>query len=338
MELALYCPVIGYYEKEEDTLGHTGDYYTSVSVGPLFGELLARQFAQWLKDVSGPVQLVEGGAHRAQLAHDVLRWFRSNRPELFARLEYLLVEPSARRREWQRRTLAEFPQRVRWVEVLPGQSDVFAIIFSNELFDSMPVHRLGWDAEQRAWFEWAVTIQDGHFAWTRTQPDEQLVELAREQVDSSGAFPEWLPAGFIFDVCPEAEKWWGDAAGALSRGKLLTFDYGLSSNELLMPERRAGTLRAYYRHRVSDDLLANPGEQDITAHVNFGALESEGKAAGLITELFTTQARFLTSIAAGLWKNEGCENWTPEQTRQFQTLTHPEHLGEKFRVLIQARA
>src|SRR5262249_43589657 len=92
MESALYCPVYGYYEKEEDTIGRGGDYYTSVSVGALFGELLAHQFAEWLMNLqtsteTGSLRLIEAGAHHGHLARDILRWLRAHRPALFAALQ-----------------------------------------------------------------------------------------------------------------------------------------------------------------------------------------------------------------------------------------------------------
>ena len=154
------------------------------------------------------------------------------------------------------------------------------IIFANELLDAFPVHRLGWDAKAGAWFEWGVTLQEGRFAWKRL--DSDTTHLTRQPTLATLA-PELaavLPEGFTVDVCPAAEAWWRSAAGVLGAGKLLTFDYGLTSEELLTPERRHGTLRAYHRHHLSADVLARPGEQDLTAHVNFSGIEAAGEAAG----------------------------------------------------------
>ncbi|MGH7973734.1 MAG: SAM-dependent methyltransferase, partial [Limisphaerales bacterium] len=122
MELALYCPIYGYYEKEGDTVGRRGDYYTSVSVGSFFGQLLAFQFARWLEALPAPNQpqgqgilhLVEAGAHRGELARDILRWFQEHRPRLYDRTAYWIVERSARRRQGQRTFLAEFAGDVHW--------------------------------------------------------------------------------------------------------------------------------------------------------------------------------------------------------------------------------
>ena len=124
----------------------------------------------------------------------------------------------------------------------------------------------------------------------------------------------------------------------LEYGRLVTIDYGLTADEFLVPERMQGTARAYSHHQASRDVLADPGEQDITAHVNFTAIQTAGQLAGLRTDAFMTQAQFLTGIAGRVWKSGASFGaWTPERTRQFQTLTHPEHLGQSFRVLVQSR-
>jgi SAM-dependent MidA family methyltransferase len=348
MELALYCPVYGYYEREQDTPGRAGDYYTSVSVGSLFGELLALQFAEWLEAIlrledpaprsgapGGRVGLIEGGAHDGQLALDVLGFLRQRRPELLARAEYWIVEPSPRRRAWQERRLAEFGPKVRWVTQL-GElpRGLRGVLFSNELLDAMPVHRFAWDARERHWLEWGVSLEGERFVWAKMLKSP-LAPLM------SGQWEHLLPAlpdGFILDTAPAAEAWWREAAKVLDQGRWLTIDYGLSAGELFAPERREGTLRAYTRHAQSADVLACPGAQDLTAHQNFSALQAAGQAAGLETETFTTQEKFLTRIAARVWEGKAAfGEWTSARTRQFRTLTHPELLGRAFRVLVQRR-
>jgi SAM-dependent MidA family methyltransferase len=119
---------------------------------------------------------------------------------------------------------------------------------------------------------------------------------------------------------------------------LLTLDYGLTEDELLSPQRMGGTLRAYQRHHLAEDVLADPGEQDITAHVNFSGLRTIGEAAGLKTDALCSQEQFLTRIAAPVLSHtSGFGPWTTQRTRQFQTLTHSNHLGRVFRVLVQSR-
>lgn len=411
MELALYCPVYGFYEAEGDKIGRGGDFYTSVSVGPLFGQLLAYQIARWRQACPGPQTILEAGAHRGDLARDILRWLRDFQPDLFARTLYLIVEPSPRRKSWQQATLREFAGQVQWATTLddlarsPGRAGspswppppppgtagspsqplppphtkalspaIRGVILSNELLDAMPVHRFAWDAAAQHWYEWGVTVDEKGFAWAPLAPAKPVpleppqpvpqnqppaerdwaAALLSALTDAAGRGEHclvpgeaWreaeqlfsvLPHGFVIEVCPAARRWWSQAAESLYHGHLVTFDYGCLARDLFVPERTNGTLRAFRRHTASSDLLINPGEQDLTAHVNFSEIQSAGEAAGLHTEAFTTQEQFLTKLAAHAWQDDAASpGQIQARTRQFHTLTHPQHLGRAFRVLIQRR-
>ena len=307
MELALYAPKTGYYEANKP-IGRSGDFFTSVSVGQVFGQLLAAQFEKW-----GERHLIEAGAHDGQLALDILQ----NLPQ--SRFSYTIVEPSEIREQLQRERLVGFD--VRWAKNLAELGDVEGVIFSNELLDAFPVQKFGWDAKACQWFEWGVDAEKDKFTW---------VKLATIRLET---FPEelleHLPDGFVFERSPQAENWWQAAARSLRRGKLVAFDYGFTFEELL--QRPHGTLRAYKDHRMVTDLLADPGEQDLTAHVNFSAIQQAGEQAGLKTEFFGNQGQFLTRILAEM----PVPNWTDKQRQQFMTLAHPGQLGSQFRVLVQ---
>jgi SAM-dependent MidA family methyltransferase len=337
MELALYCPKLGYYETKKDSVGRRGDFYTSASVGDLFGQLLAFQFAEWLdelKSKSSRLRIVEAGAHNGQLATDILAWLQSCRPSLFEELEYCIIEPSATRQKWQRETLKDFDGKLRWLSGFDSER-FDGIIFSNELLDAFPVHRLGWDAGQKKWFEWGVTSNAGQFTWAKIpQPGIKLPLLI---LNLPVSLLEVLPDGFTIEISPAAEEWWRAAAQSLNHGKLMTVDYGLTDDEMFSPSRKNGTLRAFFQHRFADDLLANPGEQDLTAHVNFSAVQRAGEEAGLKTSSFSSQAKFLTQIMEKTLKDKAFGEWTSARGRQFQTLTHPEHLGRAFQALVQSR-
>lgn len=343
MECALYCPEIGYYERAADPVGKRGDFFTSVSVGSLFGELLAVQFAGWLEDLGdGPVQLVEAGAHDGRLMFDILAGLQTARPDIFQRCECWIIEPSPRRQSWQRARLEKFAGRVRWwnsLDDLPP-SGIHGVLFSNELLDAFPVHVLRWDALEGRWREWGVGLIGGEFAWERMPADNASWqdELRLAGLEIPPALAKYLPDGFTVEVSPAASAWWRTAASLLRRGKLLTIDYGGTAEELLSPQRSQGTLRAYAHHHASEDILANPGEQDLTAHVNFTHLLATGEQAGLSSATLLSQAAFLTRIVEGtLGGAADFGDWTTARTRQFQTLTHPEHLGRSFRVLVQSR-
>lgn len=364
MELALYHPEHGYYERNRAAVGQRGDFYTSVSLGELFGQLLAFQFAEWLTELGtrnaergmadAPLQVVEAGAHDGQLAEDILLWLRKRRPDLMDRVEYWILDPSERRQEWQRGRLSMFGSRVRWFAnwgEVQQAGGVTGVIFANELLDAFPVHRLAWSAAEQRWFEWGVRSMGERFIWTRlpelhanvaalAQPSAALGNLNEALRESSWAsLAPVLPDGFILELAPFAELWWNIAAQSLRAGKLLTFDYGHTTGDAINPTKPAGTLRAYRDHQLVDDILAAPGTQDITAHVNFAAITHAGERAGLATVELTEQSRFLTRIAQRTMQQPAVfGEWTRERGRQFQTLAHPDHLGRSFSALLQERA
>ncbi|NBV23470.1 MAG: hypothetical protein EBS05_16315 [Proteobacteria bacterium] len=363
MELALYHPEYGYYESDRSVVGQRGDFYTSVSVGELFGQLLAYQFAAWLDECrkrnaeggppDAPLQIVEAGAHDGQLAEDILFWLKRRRPELLERVEYWILDPSERRQEWQRRRLSMFGSRVRWFAnwgEVQQAGGVTGIIFANELLDAFPVHRLAWIAAEQRWCEWGVRTMADRFLWTRLPELHANVAAladpaaALSNLDPSLRASAWtslapvLPDGFVLECAPFAELWWNIAAQSLRRGKLLTFDYGHTGGEIINPTKPHGTLRAYRDHHLVDDVLAMPGEQDITAHVNFAAITHAGERAGLATVELTEQSRYLTRIVQRTMQPPSVfGEWTRERGRQFQTLSHPDHLGRSFSVLVQER-
>jgi SAM-dependent MidA family methyltransferase len=337
MEIALYCPDFGYYETNRDIVGRSGDFYTSVSTGNLFGQMLAFQFAAWLDQIPNQknLRLIEAGAHDGRLARDIMEALQATHPGVFELVSYVILEPSPRRREWQQETLKAFGSKISWKRDFaelnagaktPSQS---GIIFSNELLDAFPIHRFIWNAKDRRWAELGVTVDGEGFKWiTISGSDPGIPPSPLDAV---------LPDNYIIESSPAAMAWWREAAASLESGKLLTIDYGMTDDEVFNPARLNGTLRAYFQHHVTDDVLARPGEQDLTAHINFSAIQKAGEATGLTTDAYLTQPQFLTRILSAVAPTPIMRTWGAPQTRQFQTLTHPEHLGRSFKVLIQSR-
>ena len=338
MELALYHPEFGYYERADLEIGRRGDFYTSVSVGPLFGELLGFQYCRWLGalNVNQPCQIVEAGAHDGQLAWDILQYLRKYQPAVFANLEYGIIEPSPIRNQRQQKLLREFGPRVRWYSEwrdIP-QKSVSGIIFANELLDAMPVHQFRWNSHRQEWLEFGVGFEKDQFIWTPLPPEksdatafELLPELPPDLV-------EILPDQFHFEVSPAAVGWWRQAALSLREGYLATVDYGLETEQLLTPERAGGTLRAYHNHQLVANPLLNPGDQDLTAHVNFTHLIKAGEQNGLRRLALNSQAQFLhEAVKQAMAQPALFPAWDSARARHLQTLTHPEHLGRAFKVL-----
>lgn len=335
MERALYEPGLGYYEHA--AIGRGGDFSTSVSTGPLFGELLARHACKaWqrhgLVDQPGPLHWIEAGAHDGQLALDFLSALHSLQPKLAPRVRYVLVEPSATRRAWQASRLGRFAANVEWTASIPAFD---GILFSNELLDAFPVERHAWDAVRARWWRLGVTERDGRLAGCR-------IDLDPAHDAFLGAIPpellQVLPDGHVVEHSPGAEAWWAAAANALRTGCLLAFDYGFDDSDRFRPGRTQGTLRGYSGHQLVEDVLAQPGRIDLTAHVDFGRIQRVGEAAGLVTTELCSQHRLLSRwMAEDVAAGDGPGAWTPARLRQWQALSHPAHFGHAFKVLVQER-
>ena len=338
MELALYHPNHGYYERHLQQTGRSGDFYTNVSVGSLYGELLGVEFAHRLKSFEGPWQLVEAGAHDGQLGRDILSYLREYEQQAFGRIEYIIIEPSAARAQKQFQTLAEHKGKVRWVRDWEELGEFRGNCISNELSDAMPVHVFRWATRENTWNEWGITNANGNFNWRPLPPEKHNPNAVRLLARLPRELLKVLPDRFTIELSPEAVSWWMRAAHALVEGWLFTVDYGLLQEDFFQPHRARGTLRAYSKHLATGNLLEAVGEQDITAHVNFSLLIAAAESAGLKTEAFIHQALFIPGILEKVEREPATfPLWTPTRYRQLTSLLHPEHLGRAFKVLIQAR-
>jgi SAM-dependent MidA family methyltransferase len=285
METALFSPRGGYYTSPKH-LEDRGDYFTSPAAHPLFGALLAIQLEQMWELLDRPPRftVVEPGAGSGQLGRDIVHFSAALTPGFASALRYVALDrfapsPAAQGASAQPLVSAGIPLR-----------GLVGCILSNELVDSFPVHRF--QVQEGRVRELFVTLQDSQLAETLDEPSTP--ELARRL----GPFVDSLPDGFRGEVNLALEPWMAEAAGALERGFVLTVDYGGVAEELYAPRRRRGTIQCYYRHTVSDDPYLRVGRQDITAHVDFTALEAAGRRHGLATLGFTGQAEFLITLGA----------------------------------------
>jgi SAM-dependent MidA family methyltransferase len=338
MELALYHPAGGYYAQigERVQTGRSGDFFTSVSVGPLFGRLLARQFFQMWQVLGNPrpFGIVEQGGHDGRLACDVLEWCRAETPEFFETIRYGMVESSQAARTVQQKlaekngmvgSLAWFDQPASLNEWPVG------IFFSNELVDAFPVRMITYHSGQ--WLEKHVGMdKSSALVWvTQAIGDRELAKVVE-------AFSPPPIEGYTTEINLPARRWMKEVASVVKRGYVLTIDYGFPASLYYAPFRTGGTLTAYSNHRRTEEVLVDPGGRDITAHVDFTALAQAGKSAGLKTLGFVDQQRFLMGIAMKELSGEpGPLAHIEENLRAWNTLTRPEYLGARFHVLLQAR-
>ncbi len=326
MEQALYHPAHGYYSSGRAAIGRHGDYYTNVSVGPLFGRLLAAQFAEMWERLGQPdaFEIVEQGANSGDFARDVLTATRERFPEFFAALRYEIIEPFAILRERQNAALPSFGEKVRWVDSLDDLAPFVGVHFSNELLDAMPVHLI---VAREQWQERHVALEENEFVFRdgpiSTRPLQQ--HLAK--------IPWPLPSGYETEINLAVLSWIDALGTKLERGFVLAVDYGHARADFYAPERITGTLRAYAKHRVVESPFEGIGETDLTAHVDWTSLTERAVDGGLSINGFTDQHHFLTGLTTQLLPHHFDSNSPATDRRALQTLLHPGLLGRTFQFL-----
>jgi SAM-dependent MidA family methyltransferase len=318
MQQALYHARHGYYSSDRAAIGRRGDYFTNVSVGPLFGQLLAAQFTEiWeCLGTSDNFVIVEQGAHHGELARDVLDWTRERIPRFFAALRYQIVEPFPVLQDRQSKTLASFADKLSWRDSVKQLAPFVGLHFSNELLDSMPVHLLV--SGKDGWREKYVDIQGDEFVFIeRPITDRRLENLPA------------LPVGYQVEINLAALDWIDDLASKLQRGVVIVIDYGFAREEFYAPHRSAGTLQVRTQHRHLRSPFDDIGHADITTHVDWTSFVERAEMNGLRLQGFTDQHHFVTGIVSELFA-------APEDSkakRALQMLLHPEMLGRAFQVL-----
>jgi len=334
MELALYHPVFGYYARAAQRSGRAGDFFTSVDVGPVFGELIAIQIAEMAAILQATARsavpvfdLVEAGAGSGRLSADILRALRDR--ELYSRVRLHLVEASASARDAQQSTLGDLSDRLSSAGASIPES-FEGVLIANELLDAFPVHQV-------------VMRDDGLrevYVGSETGSDTAL--NLREGPLSTPAVSAYLSRlgvtlepGWRAEINLRAVEWIREAARRLQRGFIILIDYGHEARDLYSASHAQGTLTTFSRHQAGMALagepawLERPGEQDITAHVDFTSVRDAAEAAGLTTIAFLDQTYFVLGLV---------EQWTAGalagRSAALKTLMMPGGLGSTHKVMI----
>jgi len=339
MALALYDQEVGYYSKQRNPVGEGGDFVTSPSISPAFGFALAKLAGEFLNgsgdEASAIVDIGCGdGALIAQLA-DQRGGLGPH--QLDAGAPCIGIDRTLARVPPERTSRSDITFATS-LEAIPAGARVFAVC--NELFDALPVARVVQREDRLR--ELTVHLEGEDLGWGERDAAPDLVAYFQQRD------VRLLPGQFA-DVTAE----WGDLyrgiAKRISRGMIVTFDYGFEDRQLFDPRiRRWGTAAAYAGHQVSRDLLRNPGEQDLTAHINFSDLRRAGEEEGFRTLLFSRQASFLLSLGitehplylpAHEVESRGLADSISilEQRQAAQRLILPDGIGEEMRVLVQTR-
>jgi len=341
MQTCLYDPSHGYYSRRAEQFGKTGDFYTSSDVHAVFGRLLARQFDEIWHALDRPpqIEILELGPGRGLFARDVLDWAEKKFPDFFASLTYTLQESSPALRAKLETTLdSHFARRKAvlaaqcldpTVSVRRSQPvGVPLTVFANEFFDALPVEILSRQGKLHLAFE------DGRLReiWLPPSPTEL------EFLDRYGVHPQEVER---IEVPLLAQNWITHIAASIDRGALLVIDYGYTRDEQLSGRHR-GTLMAYRNHSATPDPYQAPGEQDLTAHVNFTALTGACAAAGIRVERLRTQSQFLMGTGERNQFADAFEDCRIPQEHakvalQLKHLIAPTGMGETFHVLVGTR-
>jgi SAM-dependent MidA family methyltransferase len=334
MELCLYDPDHGYYSRNAEQFGKAGDFYTSSDVHAVFGRLLGRQFDEMWRALGSPahIDLVELGPGRGLFAQDVLGWSKKKFPDFFCALHYVLIESSPILRLRIKGILGKHIESGKadlaaiWPDQMP---DTPAIIFANEFFDALPVEVLSAQGSLR------IDTSEGRFieTWAPPSPDE-LSFLDRYSIHPDPDERVEAPLA--------AQQSVDRIAANIQKGFLVAIDYGYTREEQLAGRHR-GTLKALRQHSISANPYEAPGEEDITADVNFTALASAAEKHGMQTHKLLTQSQFLMGIGEPNQFADAFEDCRLPQERakvalQLKHLVTPAGMGESFQVLVASKA
>jgi len=338
MEKALYHPGLGYYTSGETRIGMRGDYYTSPSVDPAFGEVLAGFIAKSGSLIDEPrLRVIEFGGGTGALASDILDSLARKHPESYEKTDYLIIEKEARSPGAADTALDKHGPKIKFGSSL-AELDTWragGVILSNEFLDALPFHRVRFTGG--AMKEVFVTLRAGEFEEIIDEPGTP--GLAEYFNGYETCFREGQEA----EVNLNTGRWLGEAQKLIGKGFILTIDYGFLAPELFSPDRMKGTYKCMHKHTVGENPYINVGRQDITAHVDFSNLIRAGESLGLETVKYTTQGQFLIDwgVLDIMTIQSGQDSPSDREARGRNTamknLFLPGSMGSSFKVLLQAK-
>jgi SAM-dependent MidA family methyltransferase len=339
MDMALYQPEYGYYSTKASNIGKRGDFFTSVHLGADFGEMLAIQFIQMWEILGqpAPFTLVEMGAGQGYLATDILNYLQQHNTALFNVLNYTIIEKSFLLRQVQQQKLDGFP--VNWYDLDEiASNSIVGCVFSNELVDAFPVHQFVLEAGQLKEIYVGISqVASDTFVEIIDEPSTPQLSKYFDLIEIDITT---YPDKYRSEINLAALNWLTQVTDKLQHGYVITIDYGYPAHRYYNP-RRQGTLQCYYQHRRHDNPYIFVGNQDITTHVDFTALERCGETHGLVKFGFTQQALFLMALGLGERIAELSNSKLPvsdilRRRDSLHQLIDPMGLGE-FGVLIQSK-
>jgi len=324
MEITLYHPEFGYYKRKDIKIGREGDFFTASHLGSVFGFLLSRQIEIFYKKLnfSGDFTVTEIGPGMGYLAKDILDALKES--NFLGNLKYNLVEINDSLVDIQKERLYEYRDITYWYNSVNQLNPFNGVIICNEIFDAFPVRV----------FE--IRNKPMEVYVTLNEKGEIVEELKECRPETLRYIEEFCPSvlnleGYRSEINLSMKSFIKSLSRILKKGFILIFDYGYKSEEYYHPSRNRGTLLCYYKHNVHDNPYINIGQQDITAHVNFSAIEKWAKEEGFIIETYDSQSKYLLSL---------CDEKLLERIneknliQQFKRLVLPHGMGETHRVML----
>jgi len=325
LDISLYDPDHGYYAKNTNQVGREGDFYTSVSVGPLFGQLLARRFIRWWLDQGKPSawRILEIGAHDGKLAADILQTIANLAPDAWQSLEYATVEPLPLLRDAQQQRHSPHATKLHLADDFQTLSNhpLPGIAFGNEILDALPFHLI-----RRVENEWQELHVSANWELI-AKPITPTSALGLKTTRLENNFPE----NYQTEIRTNYREFLNQISNCISDGLLLFIDYGFAAPEYYDTHRTRGTLRTFSKHQAAEDPLDTPGTRDITAHVDFTDLAREAETLHWHPTHFSNQGSYLTHLSTEMIQSDEMND--PKTIAQFRSLTHPAHLGASFHVI-----
>ncbi len=341
MRAALYDPNNGYYCRDDRVKwGREGDYRTSPERSSLFGATMARYFAKLYEEMESPASwtIMEFGAGDGRFGAGVLQALELYFPSVFSATHYVIDEVSPHSQSLAKKRLVPYADRVSFGSLDNPEIDL-GIVFSNELLDAFPVHRVKMIGGTLREF-YVDVAADGKFEWILGAPSTTRIG---EYFEKCGVD---LGEGQVAEVNLGIEEWLKKLSGGVRAGYVVTVDYGAEVAELYpstaADPRYFGTLRSFQRHQIMDDVLSSPGEQDLTTTVNWSLVKGAGDRLGFKVIEFERQDRFL--LAAGLLEQLEVQSQNARDEVEKLRLSSaalemilPTGMGSSFQVLVQKK-
>lgn len=328
MELCLYHPDFGYYSR----VAPFEDYYTNADV-PYFAEMIAQIFYKlWQKNFKGEYdfKIIELAAGSGKLAKKIMETIKTQMPDFYEKLNYIGIEKSSKRLKMREELRALFPEKFQFLpEFNYKENSIVGIIFSNEFFDALPVHRIF--KKENQIFEIFI--------------NENLKEILLAPSKEVKDYLLWLGSepkeGCAAEAHIESREWIKKLCKSLASGFILTIDYGFETEELYSDFRKEGTLLCHFKHQTNKNFYSRLGEQDMTCHINFSTLIKEAQHWNVKTVDFQTQSQFFIENGLEKFVKELPSIQEPRArlraSSSLKSLIHPEGMGGTFKVLLQKK-